>query len=52
MDTPHPESKLSLEEQRDNVRDAIRRALSRNDTAEVERLQGHEDELEKQIRSK
>jgi len=52
METPPPESKLSLEEQRDNVRAAIARATSRKDYDETERLEGHLIELEKQIRRK
>jgi hypothetical protein len=52
METPNQESGLSLEEQRDNVQDAIWRANSREDWSEVERLEGHLIELDKQIRSK
>jgi flagellar basal body-associated protein FliL len=52
METPDQESRLSLEKQRDNVRDAIWRATSRKDYEEVERLEGHLIELEEQIRRK
>lgn len=51
METPEDqESKLSLEEQRDNVREAISRATGRKDYAEAERLEEHLIELENQIR--
>jgi len=52
METPNQESKLSLEEQRDNVRQAIARATGRKDYVEAERLEGHFMELDEQIRSK
>ena len=52
MDTQHPESRLSLEEQRENVRNAIRRAMSHSDPEEVERLEGHLIELDNQIKEK
>ena len=50
MVTENPKSKLSLKEQRDNVRKAYWRATGRKDTVEAERLQGHLIELEEQIR--
>jgi len=43
---------LTIEEQRDNVRDAIKRVMSRNDFKEVLRLERHLEDLEKQIRRK
>lgn len=46
------QKKLTLREQRKNVQDAIKRAISRNDFAEVERLEGNLEYLEKQIRRK
>lgn len=52
MEIKNPEFKLSLEEQRDNVREAIARATSRKDYEEAERLEDHLMELDKQIRSK
>ena len=44
------ESKLSLREQRDNVRAAYWRATGRGHTDEADRLQGHLIELEEQLR--
>lgn len=46
------EGKPSLEEQRDNIRNAIGRAMGKEDFDEVERLEGHLEKLEKQIRGK
>lgn len=46
MEIKNPEFKLSLEEQRDNVREAIARATSRKDYEEAERLEDHLMELE------
>ena len=43
---------LTLEEQRDSVRDAIKRAMSRDDFDEMLRLEGHLEDLEKKIRRK
>ena len=39
-----------MEEQRENVRNAIRRAMSHSDPEEVERLEGHLIELDNQIK--
>lgn len=45
-------NKLTLEEQRDNIKDAIWRATGRKDNDEVKRLEGHLIEIDKQIRGK
>jgi hypothetical protein len=52
MEDKDQKSKLSLKEERDNVRDAIWRANIREDWLEVERLEGHLIKLDKQIRRK
>ena len=41
-----------MEEQRENVRNAIRRAMSHSDPEEVDRLEGHLIELDNQIKEK
>lgn len=41
---------LTLEEQRDNIRLAIGRAMGREDKAEVERLSGHLEDIQKKIK--
>ena len=46
------EGKLTIKEQMDNLRDAIRRAMVRGDSAEIERLEGHLEELNNQIKEK
>ena len=46
------EGKPTLEEQRNNVQLAIGKAMAISDFDEVERLEGHLEKLEKQIRGK
>lgn len=43
-------NKLTLKEQRKNIQDAIKRAMSRNDFGETERLQGDLEAIEKEMR--
>lgn len=45
-------NELTLKEERSNIRDAIKRALSRDEFAEVLRLERHLEYLEKKIRRK
>lgn len=49
METPNQESQLSLEEQRDNVRDAIWRATGRKEYTEVKRFEDHLIDIEEKI---
>ena len=49
MKSRKSQNELTLEEQRDNVRNAIGRAMGRNDFKEVERLEGHLAKLDEQI---